>query len=92
MRPNVALGLMEQYPFKAESIDLQDGDSLLLYTDGVTEAKNMRKEYFGEERLLSTLSSSTADYLHAALNDVEKFVGKAEQSDDITLLQISKKA
>lgn len=88
MVPNVALGLMENFPFKVESLQLLPGDSLLLYTDGITEAKNKQSKCFGDDRLLSTLLSPTDDYVRTTLSAVEAFVGNNEQSDDITLLHI----
>jgi sigma-B regulation protein RsbU (phosphoserine phosphatase) len=66
--------------------------SLLMYTDGISEAFNPAREQYDEERLLAFVAQAkqlSADALAASvLADVEKFVDNAEQSDDITLMVI----
>lgn len=89
MRPNIALGLMKSFPYVNESLTLASGDTLLLYTDGVTEAMNARHDQFEESRLIDILSSAPDDYIASVLSGVESFVGNHEQSDDITLLSIT---
>ncbi len=89
IQSNIALGIMEDFPFMVESLTLEPGDTLLLYTDGVTEASNKQEVNFGEERLLTTLSASDKDYIHATLHAIQDFVGDYEQSDDITLMEVS---
>lgn len=106
MRPNIALGLMEGFPYKNESLTLAPDDILLLYTDGVTEAMNIHHEQFGESRLIAALSSTHNDntsthndnaaptsthndHIDSLLSAVESFVGKYEQSDDITILSLT---
>lgn len=84
--PNIALGLMANFPYREESLTLHSGDQLLLYTDGVTEAKNSSHSCFGDDRLLTASAS-----IHQLLTAVAHFVGEEEQSDDITLLQITVK-
>jgi len=86
---NLAMGLFDEFPYMAESIEFHKGDVLLLYTDGVTEAKNKDDECFGEDSLLTALSSSDGDYVTTTLKSVEQFVGNHEQSDDITIVQIN---
>ena len=81
--------------YKEQEIILSSGDCIFLYTDGVTEAFNEVEELYGEEKLLSTLNEladKTADVkalLGEIRNSLAKHVGKAEQSDDITMLGLT---
>ena len=85
------LGVMEGMDFPAARLTLSPGDMLFLYTDGVTEAMNERKELFGEERLRETLSAqpeerTAAEILAAVKEDVNAHTAGAEPSDDVTML------
>lgn len=90
INPGFILGCFEQSFVKDEEITLQPGESLTLYTDGITEAENMKNEFFGSERLLDVFNKH--DYtcvieLHHSIKDViSEFVKDAPQSDDITFL------
>jgi len=93
VRKNFVLGGMEDMNYIQESIKLQRGDMIYLYTDGVTEALNNEKELYGEERLLNCLNNldknlSVAEILKIVRADVNKHVDGAEQSDDITMLAV----
>jgi len=73
------------------TLTLQSGDGLVLYTDGVTEAVNRQSDFYGEERLLTTVrgTSNTVEMkslLSGIVSDVFDFATGAEQADDITLL------
>lgn len=81
------VGVFDDAAFVDESVVLSAGESLFLYTDGVTEAMNVRGECFGEERLLSLFTSSTPA-ISEVLSAVQTYADGAEQSDDITLLKI----
>lgn len=91
MRPHMPLGLMEGLPYSNETLELHAEDVLLLYTDGVTEAMDKKHNQFGEERLLQALSGTHGHEVESTLTAVEQFVGKYEQSDDITLLCVTHK-
>lgn len=84
------LGKIEPIEFQSRRIQLQSGERLLLYTDGVTEAINERDEMYEEERLESYLRNHASDLeeklLRGIIVDVLKFINKAQQSDDITLM------
>jgi sigma-B regulation protein RsbU (phosphoserine phosphatase) len=87
------LGLMDDADFGEQQTMLNPGDSLFLYTDGITEAMNTDKQLFGGERLLETLrleAPSTNGRLEARLAGVmaavRRFAGDAPQSDDITVM------
>lgn len=89
---NLPLGIVADFPYQAQSVQLSRGDLLFLYTDGLTEAENINHDQFGEQRMIDTLTSlnttrprNVADAMLAA---VSAFVGDAEQSDDLTMLAI----
>ncbi len=90
--PGMALGVMEKAKYTCSEIRLEYGDSLLLYTDGVTEAMNPAGELLGEEHLKRILLESgggTAkeEALHV-LAKTHEFADGAMQSDDITILAL----
>lgn len=77
------------------SIDLGPGDSIVLYTDGITEAKNMERAQYGLDRLCAIVSQnwqqSAEEIKQAAIADVHNFIGEQKQFDDITLLILKRK-
>ena len=83
-------GLPESSRYRNHTIQLQPGDAVLQYTDGVTEATDAQDDLFGEERLLSALRdapSTSPDKLMRFVHDrIAAFVGEAPQFDDITML------
>ncbi len=83
-------GAMEDMPFSPLETRLEPGDTLFLYTDGVTEAMNVNGELFSDEALLDTVRShedaSPEELIQVVLRDVKQHVGEAQQSDDITML------
>lgn len=98
LKPSLMLAGMEGTIYKEHTLQLQKGDILYLYTDGVTEAMDADENQYGEDRLLSLLSFGD-DYPAPAgdngiagticelvAKDIEAFVQGAEQSDDITML------
>ncbi len=89
----LALAAMDGVPMKEYEIDLDPGDRLFVYTDGVPEAINEKVEAYGTERLcekLNTLKNvSQQQTLESVLRDIRNFAGAAEQFDDITMLGIT---
>ena len=89
-RAGLVLAGMEGVRYRRFELQLQPGDTLYLYTDGVTEATNAAQELYGEKRLLTLLNKSHATSAQAICEavkvDVDAFVGEAEQFDDITML------
>ncbi len=81
------LGLFKSFPYETREIELQQGDRIVLYTDGVTDACNENNDRFGHEALLDLVSRSgslTADELTQAIIDaVEDFTEGKKQKDDI---------
>jgi len=92
---NLVLGAFDGIPYKPGRMTLQAGDTLVMYTDGVTEAEDIRQELFGEQRLeqaLATLKGATSQQIVEAINQqVKDYAGEAAQSDDITQLVIRRK-
>ena len=89
-----AVGMFPNMEFKMEWVILNPGDSLLLYTDGVTDALNDRSEQFSEERLAETALSTPASaglLLERIMSAVDTHIASQEQFDDITLLSIHRK-
>lgn len=89
-KPGFVLAGFEGFKYSKFDLQLQRGDKLFLYTDGATEATNLNNELYGEDRLIECLRNqegrTCADALHAVRADIDKFVGEAEQFDDLTLL------
>lgn len=88
--PEMLEAMSEKFKFSDRTVQLQPGDFLFQYTDGVTEATNANDELFGEARLLEALrSASSADpavLLPHVRKKIDEFVKDAEQFDDITML------
>lgn len=85
------LCVLEGYQYENSRIQLEPGDALCLITDGVTEAMNEAGELYGSERLrtvLKTLPPYMKTLVAAVREDVRRFVGNNEASDDITLLAL----
>jgi serine phosphatase RsbU (regulator of sigma subunit) len=87
----LALGFIPGYEYRQGSIQLESGDSLVLYTDGITEAMDAGRNLFGANRIQDVLGRATPGITAQSiskmlLGGVAVFVGGAHQSDDITLL------
>jgi len=84
------LGVFEDAKFGERELQLKPGETLLVYTDGVTEAMNQAKDLFGEDRLEKAVTGvadlSPEKIAERVIEQVEGFVLEAERSDDITLL------
>jgi sigma-B regulation protein RsbU (phosphoserine phosphatase) len=83
------LGLDPEAVFQQTRCDLLPGDALVLYTDGVIEALNAKQELFDEKRTIEAIRASdgTVDGILASLRaSIDAFVGRAPQSDDVTML------
>ena len=84
------LGGLEDAFVVNEKIVLESGESITVYTDGVTEARNAKGDFYGEERFLNFMNSReftcVVEIHHALKDDLAKFTDNYEQSDDITML------
>lgn len=90
--PNLPLGVLSGFEYQEQETKLEVGDTLFLYTDGLTEAENSAHELFGEQRMGERLSvigeRSPREIIEAMQKAVNEFVGDAEQSDDLTMFAI----
>jgi len=91
-KPGLVIAAMEGTRYKRQVLTLKPGDTLFLYTDGVTEATNANDELFGDERLLQTLRDAgdrePAEICPFVKSKIDEFVGDATQFDDITMLAL----
>ena len=89
--PNLILAIMDDTEYEKNKVTLGIGDKILLYTDGVTEATSDKDELYGENRLLDFLNNhkedSVTDTINGVKQDIDDFIGTAEQFDDITMLE-----
>lgn len=93
LRPTApAIGLAEDFHARMESIGFSEGDSLLLYTDGITEVYNTRDEEFGQERLAQLVQQHAdrpvQDLLQAVRQAVSAFGGNRPLMDDVTMVAL----
>lgn len=92
-KSNLALGVFPDFKYEDQSLKLEPGTELLIYTDGVTEAERENKSQYGEERLLAWMASksihnSAKEDCFELMEDVHKFTQGNEQNDDITMMTI----
>ncbi len=91
---NFVLAGMKNMKFMKQHFKLNRGDTILLYTDGVTETENKEKQLYSNERLIDFLKNIPDTYqnpnvlLKEILKDVDNFANGAQQSDDITMLAL----
>ena len=90
--PGFLLGCFPDAFVQDEQITLNNGDTITLYTDGITEAMNEQKELYGETRLLNVFNrkkySCLLELHHDLKDDIGQFTGEAEQSDDMTYITV----
>ena len=86
------LGMWADKSYEAGSVILQPGDWLVIFTDGVVEAVNVRDEEYGEERMLNLLQAGAAatpdELLRRMMSDLDAFVGATPQHDDVTCMLV----
>ncbi len=91
---SLVLGIDQKSCFEGKDAEIGLGDRLLLYTDGVTEAFNLKDEEYGDQRLISFLQQNadvpSDELIKALVDDVLKFCGAARLSDDMTLMAVSR--
>ncbi len=89
------LGLYSNKKYSGASVNLEKGDTIFLYTDGVTELMNEEKEQFGVMQLTRNLKQLSKKNPDEIIDDIsiqlEKYKGKAKQSDDISMMAIKYK-
>ena len=94
-KAGVVMAAMENSRYKMQTLELAPGDTLFLYTDGVTEATNEHNELFGNDRLLDALThgggKGTKEMCRFVKRQIDAFTRKASQFDDITMLAMEYK-
>ncbi|UCH24836.1 MAG: PP2C family protein-serine/threonine phosphatase [Trueperaceae bacterium] len=92
MPDGLVLGVMPDAVYRTEKLHLGSGDSIVLYTDGITEAMSPQREIYTEERLLRVTEmlagTPPAELAQKIVDSVKLHVAQAPQSDDITLLTL----
>lgn len=95
VKVNLAAGIINSAEYEESSIQLNGGDKILLFTDGVTEAKNKNGEFYSEERLLELAQNSSfldsKGLVERVVDDVCTFSAGLEQNDDLTLFSFTYK-
>lgn len=89
--PNLPVGVLPGMSFCEQETMMETGSTIFLYTDGLTEAMNAKRELFGEQRItdiISAFTGSTQELIETMAAAVHEFVGDTEQSDDLTMLAI----
>lgn len=91
---NLVLAAMDGYKYRSETLSIQPGDEIFLYTDGVTEAININEELYGEDRLMVYIRETDHDIsaenlCEGVYKSVDDYAGEGvEQFDDITVLSL----
>lgn len=93
VKSNLAAGLLEQFPFQDEHVDLEPGTRLVAYTDGVTEAENDGLALYGEDRLMEDIGRleegmDEKTVVESIYRCVKSFTAGHPQSDDITIMSL----
>ena len=94
MSTNLIVGIMEGFEFEEGRCQLEQGDTLFTYTDGVSEAMDVNLKMFGEDRMKASLAKvpqhTCQQIIDTMKADVADFTIGAEQSDDITMLALKR--
>ncbi|MBQ8099823.1 MAG: SpoIIE family protein phosphatase [Paludibacteraceae bacterium] len=90
--PNLPIGVLSGFEYTEQCTQIARGETIFLYTDGLTEAEDSGHAQYGEERMLAALAATGGmrpeEVVKAMERSVEDFVGEAPQSDDLTMLAI----
>ncbi len=94
--PGVLIGLFDDAAFVNETFILNEGETFVIYTDGVSEAVNIKKEFLGKEKVMEDLAAdlptdSADEVVDCVMKIVRDFRGEADQFDDVTLLSLRRK-
>jgi len=92
LTPNLPVGVARNFLYQMQSITLLAGTALVLYTDGITEAENSKKELYSERRLMETINFnatlSSQELTEAILSNINNHIKENDHSDDIAILVI----
>jgi sigma-B regulation protein RsbU (phosphoserine phosphatase) len=92
----IVLSILDDFPYEEETVSLDPGDLLVIYTDGITEAINSREEQFGEMRLAEVIdahrNAPAAEVIDQIISSVRRYAAGAPQMDDMTLVAVRRLA
>jgi phosphoserine phosphatase RsbU/P len=92
----VPLGMSSNGEYCAEKVQIEPGDVLMIYTDGLSEARNSGDEEYGEERVIESLLDRThlrtRSLVQGCLDSLARFLGRAPMADDLTIMAIQRTA
>lgn len=92
LKQNLPIGIFVDFEYENQEMHINEGDTIFLYTDGLTEAENGAKELYGDERMLDVLKgeqlTDSVTLLKKVYDSVEEHVQEAPQSDDLTMLVV----
>jgi phosphoserine phosphatase RsbU/P len=90
----IMLGMLEEFPFQNDTVALNPGDIMVVFSDGVTEAMNADQAQFGDERLQEVIMShedeSASVLIESIVDAIRSYVGATPQMDDITLMVVKR--
>ena len=88
--PGIVLGVMEDFEFVKEETEMSKG--IIVYTDGITDAKNPNDEFYGEDKLIDFLNSHPFEnkIIDKLLKDIDEFTGPNDQFDDMTIVLLDR--
>lgn len=89
---HIPLGILPEYVYRSRKTELQPGETFVLYTDGITEARHQDRSFFAEQRLETYLThhadASSQDLVTGLIAEVKQFSVNAPQADDITVMAL----
>lgn len=92
VKPNLPIAIMQDMKFEMQETIISPNTTIFMYTDGLTEAENQKKELFGEEQMIDVLkgmeNKTAKEQIQTMLDAVHHHVKDAEQSDDLTMISI----
>ena len=90
MKPETSVDPMKPERFTDQTLTLKTGDAIFQYSDGIPEALDQNKEFFGTERLHETINRAPCadpkSVIQHMAKEIDSFVGEASQFDDMTML------
>lgn len=93
-RTGIAIGIEPNSTWNKETVNIQAGDILILYTDGIPDAQNSIGSFFDCERMINVARENSGKMAYeiqsAIIEEIQKFVGDTPQTDDITLMILSR--
>lgn len=90
--PDIPIGILDDYQYNEHTYTLRKNCQILLFTDGITDAENEQGQFYGKQRLIKCIQSVTEntprEIVKTLLGQLRLHIGKADQSDDFTILSI----